>query len=517
MSFISYAQNFEDVMLWRALKHVTPGFYIDVGANDPSHLSVTRAFYEADWRGINIEPVRKYFELLADMRPRDVNLCMGAGAAEGTLELFDIPDTGLATSDPAIARAHQEAGWKVEPQQMPVQTLAHMCEQYVEGPIHFLKIDVEGAERDVLLGMDFKRWRPWIIVVEATLPLSEQQVHDRWEPLILQAGYDAVYFDGLNRYYVAQEHAELTAAFASPPNPFDQFITREAHEALTKYYDAQNRLHDAETALAQSKLAQQQAEEALAQAGVIATSEQERLTAQHVLTLEQLQEESQAELALAAQDRTALEQRLTNLEQHSAQAQRECAEQLARATERADQAEHRVHMLMSSSSWRMTGPMRRAVRFLKTGSLRAVGAGASSGPAAASRTQVPHPPGTAPGIGSPPPTSASAPATSAQTSLKAGVKSLLRRSIKATLSSRPARSLISNPAVRGRITTMLYRYPALDARVRGMVHQSMTESVPQHMTRPHAQASMDDSQMRMMPRSARRALLAMQRSSKNQD
>ena len=32
MSFISYAQNFEDVMLWRALKHISEGFYIDIGA-----------------------------------------------------------------------------------------------------------------------------------------------------------------------------------------------------------------------------------------------------------------------------------------------------------------------------------------------------------------------------------------------------------------------------------------------------------------------------------------------------
>ncbi len=33
--FISHAQNFEDVILWRALKHVQNGFYIDVGAQDP--------------------------------------------------------------------------------------------------------------------------------------------------------------------------------------------------------------------------------------------------------------------------------------------------------------------------------------------------------------------------------------------------------------------------------------------------------------------------------------------------
>jgi hypothetical protein len=33
--FTSYAQNFEDVMLRRALKNVVHGFYVDVGAQDP--------------------------------------------------------------------------------------------------------------------------------------------------------------------------------------------------------------------------------------------------------------------------------------------------------------------------------------------------------------------------------------------------------------------------------------------------------------------------------------------------
>ncbi len=56
MTFISYAQNFEDVMLWRALKHVENGFYVDVGAQDPVVDSVSLAFYEHGWRGVHIEP-----------------------------------------------------------------------------------------------------------------------------------------------------------------------------------------------------------------------------------------------------------------------------------------------------------------------------------------------------------------------------------------------------------------------------------------------------------------------------
>src|SRR4051812_19442188 len=60
MTFISYAQNYEDIMLFRALRHVADGFYVDVGANSPDEHSVTKAFYERGWRGINIEPVMEY-------------------------------------------------------------------------------------------------------------------------------------------------------------------------------------------------------------------------------------------------------------------------------------------------------------------------------------------------------------------------------------------------------------------------------------------------------------------------
>ena len=40
--FTSYAQNFEDVMLWRALKHVQKGTYVDVGAQHPVIDSVSK-------------------------------------------------------------------------------------------------------------------------------------------------------------------------------------------------------------------------------------------------------------------------------------------------------------------------------------------------------------------------------------------------------------------------------------------------------------------------------------------
>ena len=72
--FISYAQNFEDIMLWRALGAQTPGTYIDIGALSPDFDSVTRAFYERGWHGLNVEPNPLFFAEIERARPRNINL-----------------------------------------------------------------------------------------------------------------------------------------------------------------------------------------------------------------------------------------------------------------------------------------------------------------------------------------------------------------------------------------------------------------------------------------------------------
>ena len=226
MTFISYAQNAEDVLLWRALGDIPNGFYIDVGANDPVEHSVTKAFYDAGWTGINVEPLPVHIAAFDAQRPRDVNLAIAAGSTDGELTLYDVPDVrGWASPEQDVAEMHRAEGYTVAELKVPVRTLAAVCEQHVRGEIHFLKIDVEGFEGEVLRGMDFARWRPWILVIEATLPGRRETNHDTWEHLVTSQRYRFAWFDGLNRYYVADEHAELRAHFGIQPNVFDEFIS----------------------------------------------------------------------------------------------------------------------------------------------------------------------------------------------------------------------------------------------------------------------------------------------------
>jgi FkbM family methyltransferase len=233
MTFISYAQNYEDLMLFRALREVGQGFYVDVGANSPDEHSVTRAFYERGWRGINIEPVMEFHQQLLAARPRDVNLPIAVADKTGFIDFYDVPGTGLSTISPRIAENHRAAGYEVVKRNVVVETLDEVFKKYVSGDIHFLKIDVEGLEGSVLRGVSLDDVRPWIIVVEATEVLSEVQNHASWEPLLKDRGYSFVYFDGLNRFYVAREHSDLSRFFQSPPNVFDDWMRvgdRQAHD-----------------------------------------------------------------------------------------------------------------------------------------------------------------------------------------------------------------------------------------------------------------------------------------------
>ena len=222
---ITYAQNFEDILLWRALKHVDKGFYIDVGANDPQNDSVTRLFYESGWRGINVEPIHQWFAKLNYYRVRDINLNIAAGSERGELVMFEIPDTGLSTSDKDIALRHKiEADLDSTEVVVDVRTLTDICNLYHISPIHFLKIDVEGSEMSVIKGIDLSLIRPWIIVVEATLPNTQIENYEDWEEIFLNHDYEFVYFDGLNRFYVAEEHSDLKQHFKTPINIFDGLL-----------------------------------------------------------------------------------------------------------------------------------------------------------------------------------------------------------------------------------------------------------------------------------------------------
>jgi FkbM family methyltransferase len=224
--FTSYAQNFEDLMLHRALASVERGFYIDIGAQHPEIDSVSQAFYERGWSGVHVEPVAGYAAMLREARTGDVVIEAAVSNEAGEVTLAVFPETGLSTVVEGVATAHvsEGGGATMREVMVPAITLAMLADEIGEREVHWLKIDVEGHEKAVLEGWDPSRLRPWICLIEATAPNSMVSNHEAWEHLLLEAEYEHVYSDGLNRFYVASEKAALLRpAFEVPPNVFDEF------------------------------------------------------------------------------------------------------------------------------------------------------------------------------------------------------------------------------------------------------------------------------------------------------
>jgi len=220
---ISYAQNFEDVMLMRALGHIEQGFYIDIGANDPVVDSVSLAFHQSGWHGIHVEPMADYAELLRQQRPGDKVIQAVVSTDTTPIPFYEILGEGISTADPLIAQQHRERGFQVNEIEIPTTTLSTIFDDCDEAEIHWLKIDVEGFEKQVIASWAPSERRPWVVVVESTLPLSQIPSHRRWQSALLKLGYRLVYFDGLNRFYLSEQHPELKKHFATPPNVFDDF------------------------------------------------------------------------------------------------------------------------------------------------------------------------------------------------------------------------------------------------------------------------------------------------------
>ncbi|MCT0229472.1 FkbM family methyltransferase [Synechococcus sp. CS-1324] len=218
MSFTAYGRDLEDLILWRALHDVSEGFYIEVGAGDPIAESVSCGFYARGWRGVLVEPAADVVIALSQERPEDALEPVALGASSGSLHFFDFKGTAHSCADPLIAAQRVLAGFQLRETEVRLHTLDQIFERHAEGKeIHWLKVAVEGMEADVLAGWSSLRFHPWIVVVNSLHPTSGADTHAAWEHHLIHKGYSCARFDGVNRFYVSQEHNDLAAALASPP------------------------------------------------------------------------------------------------------------------------------------------------------------------------------------------------------------------------------------------------------------------------------------------------------------
>jgi FkbM family methyltransferase len=158
---ISYAQNFEDVMLERLFGDRDHGFYVDIGAWDPHLHSVTKHFYLKGWHGINVEPIVSRIQRFELDRPRDLNLNVAIASEKGDVSFWTChEEDALSTTEESTADELRGRGFSFTETKVSARYLDDIFNECGLTDIDFLKIDVEGAEAEVIRTAAFERYRP---------------------------------------------------------------------------------------------------------------------------------------------------------------------------------------------------------------------------------------------------------------------------------------------------------------------------------------------------------------------
>jgi FkbM family methyltransferase len=166
---IFFSQEKQDEFLeTNVFKGFKNGFFMDIGAHDGITFNNT-LFFERNhqWTGINVEPNVEVYEKLVSNRPTNINVNCAVSDHDGTSEFicnsgYTEMLSGLKDKyDPRhLARMSNELKHKGgESKTVVVETkrIETICQTYDIHHIHYLSIDVEGAEFDVIRSINFDK------------------------------------------------------------------------------------------------------------------------------------------------------------------------------------------------------------------------------------------------------------------------------------------------------------------------------------------------------------------------
>ena len=167
----SWSQEGEELILARLFGDQPKGFYVDVGAHHPKRFSNTYYFYKRGWRGINIDAMPGSMKAFNRIRARDINIEMGIGKEQGTLEyyLFNEPALNGFAKELSDSRDQSDNPYKIIGTQIiEIRPLSHVLNEHLPAgcPIDFMSVDVEGLDLDVLRSNNWTHYRPRYVLAE---------------------------------------------------------------------------------------------------------------------------------------------------------------------------------------------------------------------------------------------------------------------------------------------------------------------------------------------------------------
>jgi len=186
-AFKSHSQEYkQDMAVILFLKDKENGYFVDLAANHWEHLSNTYALETFNkWKGVCIEPHPMYLEGLLSNRKCKIFTC-AVGASDNEVVKFRFSKGAQGVFGGVVAEGMDNQGSEADDKEVASVTLTTLLD-FAGAPavMDYLSLDVEGAEFQVVKGLDHSKYTFHIVTVER----PKQNTHHA----LARAGYRFVY------------------------------------------------------------------------------------------------------------------------------------------------------------------------------------------------------------------------------------------------------------------------------------------------------------------------------------
>tara|TARA_B100000575_G_C23092204_1_gene629723 strand:+ start:171 stop:773 length:603 start_codon:yes stop_codon:yes gene_type:complete len=159
----------EDIKILELTKNIEKGFYMDVGCYHPLHINNCNLLHQKGWSGINIDISKFSIDLFNHLRPKDFNINCAVSNKPGKISYFYQKELSQLTSLKKKLAEERMQGY-IKEGSIESKTLTSILDnsKFKNKKIDFLNIDVEGADYEALISLNFQKYRPKVICIEIT-------------------------------------------------------------------------------------------------------------------------------------------------------------------------------------------------------------------------------------------------------------------------------------------------------------------------------------------------------------
>lgn len=162
---------FLDTLRASSVPWANSGFYVDIGANHPVVFSATYLLYKAGWSGLTVDPIPSLCAMHKQLRPRDICLNVGVGAACEQRQFWETaPDFFSSFSKEDTERAQHQGHCTILCEtNISLVTPTEILRSVPTGRrVNYLSIDTEGLDGEILRNWPWEKSTPDIVSCEAS-------------------------------------------------------------------------------------------------------------------------------------------------------------------------------------------------------------------------------------------------------------------------------------------------------------------------------------------------------------